>query len=257
MIYRDFEREAREARERIRGVTQGVIDVVGAEGPTDLEEAVTAALNELRGLRSIVREVYRAIGCEVPPDDTWGELPSRVACMRAALDLAKAESAFEAVSASERNAARVVGTVSRIEDETQKAPLEWLRDTFRGLFDEVSMVRLAEEAERRVRIAIPEASSVRLLPLQAHNGPPGVYLPVCVHMALPLSLFSIPSDITVECDEDKLIDWVEGEGEETFSREVWVYLDRLAGFEDHAWDVRFEDGSKFLTLVITQDYYWW
>jgi len=88
-VYRDFEGEAREARQRIRCVTQGVIDVVGADGPMDLEEAVTKALNELRGLRSIVREVYRAIDCAVPPDDTWGELPSRVACMRAALDLAK------------------------------------------------------------------------------------------------------------------------------------------------------------------------
>jgi hypothetical protein len=258
MIHRDYEREAREERERIRGVTQCVIDVVGATGPADLEEAVTKALNELRGLRSIVREVYRAMDCAVPPDDTWGELPSRVACMRAALDLAKVESAFESASASERNAARVMGAVSRIEDEAQRAPLEWLRDTFRGLFDEVTMVRLAEETERRVRIAIPEAAMVRLLPLQVRNTPSGVYLPVHVRMALPLSLFSLPSEVTVECDEDTLMEWIEGEGEEAFSREVGVYLDRLAGFEDHmnTWDVRFEDGSKFLTLVITQDYYW-
>lgn len=88
-VYRDFEGELRQERQRIRGVTQGVIDVVGADGPTDLEEAVTKALNELLGLRSIVREVYRAIDCAVPPDDTWGELPSRVACMRAALDLGR------------------------------------------------------------------------------------------------------------------------------------------------------------------------
>ncbi len=93
MIHQDFEREAREARERIRAVTQDVIDVVGAYGPTSLEEAVTKAINELRGLRSIIREVYHAIGCEVPPDDTWGELPSRAACMRAALDVEKAGSA--------------------------------------------------------------------------------------------------------------------------------------------------------------------
>lgn len=88
-MYRDFEGELRQERQRIRGVTQGVIDVVGADGPTDLEEAVTKALNELLGLRSIVREVYRAIDCAVPPDHTWGELPSRVACMRAALDLGR------------------------------------------------------------------------------------------------------------------------------------------------------------------------
>lgn len=150
----------------------------------------------------------------------------------------------------------MMGTASRIEDETQRVPLEWLRDTFRGLFGEQAMVCLAEETERRVRIAIPEASMVRLLPLQVRNAPSGVYLSVHVRMALPLSLFSLPSDITVECDEDTLMEWIEGEGEETFSREVLVYLDRLAGFEDHTWDVRFEDGSKFLTLVITQDYYW-
>ncbi len=117
MIYRDFEREAREARERIRGVTQGVIDVVGAEGPTDLEEAVTKALNELRGLRSIVREVYRAIGCEVPPDDTWGELPSRVACMRAALDVAKADTAFELATLSQENADRVDRVLTTLDDK--------------------------------------------------------------------------------------------------------------------------------------------
>jgi hypothetical protein len=117
MIYRDFEGEAREARERIRGVTQGVIDVVGADGPMDLEEAVTKALNELRGLRSIVREVYRAIGCEVPPDDTWGELPSRVACMRAALDLARADTAFEFATLSHENADRVDRVLTMLDDE--------------------------------------------------------------------------------------------------------------------------------------------
>ena len=116
-VYRDFEGELRQERQRIRGVTQGVIDVVGADGPTDLEEAVTKALNELRSLRSIVREVYRAIDCAVPPDDTWGELPSRVACMRAALDLAKADTAFEFATLSQENADRVDRVLTMLDDE--------------------------------------------------------------------------------------------------------------------------------------------
>ena len=120
-VYRDFEGEAREARRRIRCVTQGVIDVVGADGPTDLEEAVTKALNELRGLRSIVREVYRAIDCAVPPDDTWGELPSRVACMRAAMDLAK--TAFEFATSTTES-----GSVEEIEQPSPRPARRNSRD---------------------------------------------------------------------------------------------------------------------------------
>jgi hypothetical protein len=255
MIYRDFEREAREARERIRCVTQGVIEVVGADGPMDLEEAVTKALNELRGLRSIVREVYRAIGCEVPPDDTWGELPSRVACMRAALDLAKAEAAFEVATLSQENADRVDRVLSMLDEEgpstteDRVAPLDYLRDEFRSRF---STERLHADLERMIQSEFPEAVSAQVKPMEMRNGPSGVYITVFVKLGLPISLFSLPDTR----DEWELLEWVEGEGEKAFCDEVSSYSERLAGHLLDSWDVQFETGSEHLVLMFDHTYWW-
>jgi hypothetical protein len=231
MIHRDFEREAREARERIRGVTQCVIEVVGAEGPMDLEDAVTKALNELRGLRSIVREVYHAIGCEVPPDDTWGELPSRVACMRAALDLAKADTAFEFAALS-------------------AAPLSCLRDGFRNRVNDLDSMQA--DLERMIQSEFPEAVSAKVNPLKIRNSPSGISLPIFVKLVLPLSLFSLP----YTRDELELLEWVEGEGEDVFHDEVSAYIERIAGHFIDSWDVRFETGSEHLVLMFDHTYWW-
>ena len=44
---------------------------------------------ELGALRSIIRQTYKAIGCsdDIIEGEDWGGLPSRVACLKAAVDL--------------------------------------------------------------------------------------------------------------------------------------------------------------------------
>ena len=44
---------------------------------------------QLGALRSIIRQTYKAIGCsdDIIEGEDWGGLPSRVACLKAAVDL--------------------------------------------------------------------------------------------------------------------------------------------------------------------------
>ena len=55
----------------------------------ELREEVSDLKEQLGALKSIIRQTYKAIGCsdDIIEGEDWGGLPSRVACLKAAVDL--------------------------------------------------------------------------------------------------------------------------------------------------------------------------
>ena len=55
----------------------------------DLREEISDLKEQLGALKSIIRQTYKAIGCsdDIIEGEDWGGLPSRVACLKAAVDL--------------------------------------------------------------------------------------------------------------------------------------------------------------------------
>jgi hypothetical protein len=55
----------------------------------ELREEVSDLKEQLGALKSIIRQTYKAIGCsdDIIVGEDWGGLPSRVACLKAAVNL--------------------------------------------------------------------------------------------------------------------------------------------------------------------------
>ena len=55
----------------------------------ELREEVSDLKEQLGALKSIIRQTYKAIGCsdDIIEGEDWGGLPSRVACLKSAVDL--------------------------------------------------------------------------------------------------------------------------------------------------------------------------
>ena len=55
----------------------------------ELREEISDLKEQLGALKSIIRQTYKAIGCsdDIIEGEDWGGLPSRVACLKAAVDL--------------------------------------------------------------------------------------------------------------------------------------------------------------------------
>ena len=55
----------------------------------ELREEVSDLKEQLGALKSIIRQTYKAIGCsdDIIEGEDWGGLPSRVTCLKAAVDI--------------------------------------------------------------------------------------------------------------------------------------------------------------------------